>query len=196
MNPRKQHIESLQRFQSEQKCKLPQSEKLGYWQLDKDFGVKHTHIHTSERDRDRDKGDRQIGARKLGQSAKKMVLRKISYDPGPTAIKDPHNLHSKRALQGIFSRRRKWFFLRLEPPPFCLPACLHGEPMTGGREGEKRHDSGKELAAWWQGFVCARFESPTLGSLRLWTETVSSTSPVHLSCVMKFCTIAVRSGKK
>jgi hypothetical protein len=46
INPRKQHIESLQRFQREQKFKLPQSKKLGYWQLDKDFGVKRTHTHT------------------------------------------------------------------------------------------------------------------------------------------------------
>jgi hypothetical protein len=45
MNPREQRIESLQRFQREQKFKLPQSEKLGYRQLDKDFGVKHTHTH-------------------------------------------------------------------------------------------------------------------------------------------------------
>ncbi len=46
INPRKQHIEREQRFQREQRLKLPQSEKLGYWQLDKDFGVKHRHTDT------------------------------------------------------------------------------------------------------------------------------------------------------
>jgi hypothetical protein len=60
INPRKHHIESLQRFQREQKFKLPQSEKLGHWQLDKDFGVKHTHTHTSERERETKTTDKSV----------------------------------------------------------------------------------------------------------------------------------------
>jgi len=65
-----------------------------------------------------------------------MILRKISYDPGPTAIKVRTICTASKPAENL-SRRRKWFFLRLEPPPFCLPACLQGEPMTGGGEGKK-----------------------------------------------------------
>jgi hypothetical protein len=124
-----------------------------------------------------------------------MILRKISYDPGPTAIKVRTICTASKPAENL-SRRKKWFFLRLEPPPFCLPACLQRGTHDRRKRREKRHDSGTELADSWQSFACPRFESPTLGSLRLCTETVSATFPVHVSRVMKFCTIAVRSGRK
>jgi hypothetical protein len=57
-----------------------------------------------------------------------MVLGKISYDPGPAAIKDPHNLHSKRALQGIFREEGSGSFFVWNHHRFaCLLACT-GNP--------------------------------------------------------------------
>ncbi len=107
----------------------------------------------------------------------------------------PHNLHSKQACRESFEKKE--VLLSSSGTTTVLPACLPARGTHDRRKRrEKRHDSGTELAASWQSFACARFESPTLGSLRLCTETVSSTSPVHVSRVMKFGTIAVRSGRK
>ncbi|CAK9198123.1 unnamed protein product [Sphagnum troendelagicum] len=64
-----------------------------------------------------------------------MILRKTSCDPGPAAIKDPHNLH----MQGIFREERSGSFS--SKTTTVLPACL---PIRGThdrrKERGKRHD--------------------------------------------------------
>jgi hypothetical protein len=124
-----------------------------------------------------------------------MILRQNFIRPRSHSNQGPHNLHSKQACRESFEKKE--VVLSSSGTTTVLPACLPARGTHDRRKRrEKRHDSRKELAASWQSFACARFESPTLGSLGLCTETVSSTSPVHVSRVMKFCTIAVRSGRK